>query len=695
LTTLKFLYQDYKPQYYWWEGLEIVRKLLLTGVLVQFKKGSLVQTIMAMVIIVVHLVLLALFKPYKKARDGAIALFVYAMLLAVFFASLLLSVKTALAEGHPLRRGISATAVAIVLIFSVVSVLVAGVVVALDDICAVARYPTLQHKEDSRPVVFEHYSDPARFHLFLSHVWSTGQDQVLSIKKELLLIVPSLQIWLDVENLTNVDDLESCITNIDTTLMFLSAGYFKSWNCLRETRCAIAQTVPALRVGEAKSELTRQGEALRRHRSSLGIPLGGSSIILVRETDEQYHGGLSKTELLERCPEQIGCKDHVFIFDADCQGCCDCPINIKLALQAHSDGPGGMIDWLRYQDFKIISLKQIVQQMLLVMQPGGGALELSIPGELSGTSWEMPRCPRTRVLVHRGCHLSDELPDLLQQIVPGMAVALLDDGGADEVPQFLADAAAQAGRRVEVATHLLVVVHDKCFDNARVVTSLQFALTNKIAVALLHEADAEYGGCPFGSIVEQCPLGLRQISGFSGMKLFGPIAVQWSRGPHQSASIRLLAKSLGAVPAQQQRGIIARCRLSARSQQLPAGWEGRSGGTSGIELNCLASDEAIELNADPADPHVEEMPPPEDAPPPVSCAPLKKFQAPFTVLGQKGREFLGVRAVAWRSDERGHVPTTECDTISENPRRALNGVTENPMAKTQGRGPALSVVAHV
>jgi hypothetical protein len=28
---------------------------------------------------------------------------------------------------------------------------------------------------------------------------STGQDQVLSIKKELLLLVPTLKIWLDVE----------------------------------------------------------------------------------------------------------------------------------------------------------------------------------------------------------------------------------------------------------------------------------------------------------------------------------------------------------------------------------------------------------------------------------------------------------------------------------------------------------------
>jgi hypothetical protein len=53
--------------------------------------------------------------------------------------------------------------------------------------------------------------------LLFSHVWSTGQDQVLSIKKELLLIVPTLKIWLDVENLSNIDGLEDDITNSDMT----------------------------------------------------------------------------------------------------------------------------------------------------------------------------------------------------------------------------------------------------------------------------------------------------------------------------------------------------------------------------------------------------------------------------------------------------------------------------------------------
>jgi len=90
-----------------------VRKLLLTGVLVQFHQGSLIQTVTAMVTIVLHLVLLAHFKPYKKARDGAIALFTYAMQLTVFFGALLLTAQTAVEEGHLLRKGISTTTTAL------------------------------------------------------------------------------------------------------------------------------------------------------------------------------------------------------------------------------------------------------------------------------------------------------------------------------------------------------------------------------------------------------------------------------------------------------------------------------------------------------------------------------------------------------------------------------------------------------
>jgi hypothetical protein len=346
------------------------------------------------------------------------------------------------------------------------------------------------------------------------------------------------------------------------------------------------------------------------HRKNLGIPLGASSIILVRETDEQNHGGLPRQQLLDQCPAQIGCGEHVLKPVTDCPKCRECSIDIQQAVTAHANSAGGVIDWIRFNDFKMISLKQIVQQMMVAAQRADGEHRLCIPGELSTTSLEMPTQPQTRVLLHSGCHLSkdmsDELPRLLAELVPSMVVQLMDgDQAGAEVPLLLADAAAQTDERAEVATRLLVVVHDKCFENASVVRSLTFALTNKIPVVLVHEADADFGGCTFGSIINQCQPELKQIAGFDGMKLFGPIAVQWSRGQHQPVSIRLLAMSLGATAAQQQRlchsGIAACCRQMAgafaerhaRSKQIPTELETRSGKDSGIELGTIASDEAV------------------------------------------------------------------------------------------------------
>jgi hypothetical protein len=421
--------------------------------------------------------------------------------------------------------------------------------------------------------VFEHYRDPSRFHLFLSHAWASGQDQVLSIKKELLLIVPTLKIWLDVENLADIAGLEDNITNIDMTRLFMSKGYFKSWNCLREVRHATlvhCSTGPRAIASAAVS-------AIAQHRSDIGIQGGGSSLILVRETSDDLHGGIALAQLLgssdgeEQCPEKIGCgNNHVMKFDPDCAQCLECPINIRAELQAHAGGQGGVIDWIRFKDFKMVSLRQIVQQMLVASQPGGEIPGLCIPGELSTISLAMPKQPPcARVLLLSRCHLSDELPGLLKQAVPEIEIELMgDDAGSDAVPRLLADAAFNTADG-SPAVRLLAVVHDGCFQDDRVVRSLAFALENKVPIALLHEADADNRGCTFGTIIGQCPSELMQIRGHGGAKLFDAIAVQWSRGPHQPVSIRLLAKALGATAAQQHRlcggNIFACCRQVASS----------------------------------------------------------------------------------------------------------------------------------
>ena len=42
-----------------------------------------------------------------------------------------------------------------------------------------------------------------RYHLFLSHIWSTGQDQCAIIKRQLQLLLPGVIVFLDVDDLGN------------------------------------------------------------------------------------------------------------------------------------------------------------------------------------------------------------------------------------------------------------------------------------------------------------------------------------------------------------------------------------------------------------------------------------------------------------------------------------------------------------
>ena len=47
-----------------------------------------------------------------------------------------------------------------------------------------------------------------------------------ALKKELQLLVPSMRVFLDVENLSSISALEDLITRSETVLVFLSTGYF-------------------------------------------------------------------------------------------------------------------------------------------------------------------------------------------------------------------------------------------------------------------------------------------------------------------------------------------------------------------------------------------------------------------------------------------------------------------------------------
>ena len=130
-----------------------------------------------------------------------------------------------------------------------------------------------------------HYTalpDSKRWHIFLSHTWKTGQDQVLNIKQSLQALLPGIKVtlappypllvptfalapapspdpalaayysarptfdhllvrkvWLDVDELDDLAKLEEYVRGSVLVLAFISKGYFLSANCQRELKAAI------------------------------------------------------------------------------------------------------------------------------------------------------------------------------------------------------------------------------------------------------------------------------------------------------------------------------------------------------------------------------------------------------------------------------------------------------------------------
>ena len=107
--------------------------------------------------------------------------------------------------------------------------------------------------------------------------------------------------FLDVDDLEDIGALESYINRSQVILFFLSRGYFRSKNCLREVRAALSQ---------------------------------GKPIILVQEADPDKGGG-SPEVLRAECPGDL----QPAIFDADWP----------------------LVVWMRIDDFQRVSLKMIAE----------------------------------------------------------------------------------------------------------------------------------------------------------------------------------------------------------------------------------------------------------------------------------------------------------------------------------------------
>ena len=294
-----FLHGDYRKMFFFWELAEVSRRLLLVGLFTvgPYLKGSTMQVALATLVSMLYLVVQLVAMPYTCISDNFLAL-VSSLGLALFFITALLFKQATLTEVEEIAIKMSdelkhmhivefPALTAVLFACSLSAVIAIAVIVhaqfleeqmrqRFEERAKLAR--RLRHTASGKEVVAPPIGED-HYHVFLSHVWGTGQDQMRVIRQRLQEMVPGMRAFLDVEDLEDISDLEGYIKRSKCVVVYCSRGYFESKNCMIELRAAVKlgkhiqplMDLEASRGGLTRDEVCNQILAADAHYAKWGF----------------------------------------------------------------------------------------------------------------------------------------------------------------------------------------------------------------------------------------------------------------------------------------------------------------------------------------------------------------------------------------------------------------------------------------
>ena len=173
-----FLHREYDKTWYWWEAVELARKLVLTGfVLLIPEERAFVRLVVATLICSCYAVALAVVRPYKRVEDNVLAVATSLVLLLLFlgtnWSTIFLGIKersggvddaNAVLGFRSLNGVVNSM---IVLIAVVLAFFLVGAIVAAR---RVAKIPKIRLVSTKQPPELNIVLG-LTWHLFNSHIW--------------------------------------------------------------------------------------------------------------------------------------------------------------------------------------------------------------------------------------------------------------------------------------------------------------------------------------------------------------------------------------------------------------------------------------------------------------------------------------------------------------------------------------------
>jgi len=335
------------------------------------------------------------------------------------------------------------------------------------------------------------------FHLFLSHVWSSGQDQASAIKRKMQLLVPSVRVFLDVDDLDDISNLEEHIKESQCCLIFLSRGYFSSANCMREVAASVAV----------------------EHQRHAAKPL-----VLVHEADP-LHGGTPLSVLHDECPDSV--RKEIF--------------------EARS-----VTTWHRLAAFQLVVFQRITAGMLHAspsfkhtQEPPLLVVANQLDQQVLGLREEMHLYVSPSNA--GAAELLTEVQTRYKRVSDKLVVVADISSRGTQAGRWSLPILPSASNLVPLTPKrqsMLIYLCKQTFEGEagrKLASEVRMAMGNGWRIILVHERDDARDGTPFEHFFKTTPNDL--ILGGLYKKLAVPLEVD----PFRAVSIALVAKALGAV----------------------------------------------------------------------------------------------------------------------------------------------------
>eukprot|EP00592_Proboscia_alata_P014816 CAMPEP_0194398342 /NCGR_PEP_ID=MMETSP0174-20130528/126050_1 /TAXON_ID=216777 /ORGANISM="Proboscia alata, Strain PI-D3" /LENGTH=457 /DNA_ID=CAMNT_0039194625 /DNA_START=1434 /DNA_END=2803 /DNA_ORIENTATION=+ len=243
-----FLWKDYDNSMYYWDIVDLYRKLFLTCfvIFIDTEEGS--TKIFRLMIGKVNVKYGVLTPPTFENLIGAIVSFTYLAIVAVndpyersddyFLAcgsNLLLSISFVLGlmthicnnggndtcnDGGCICQSMILSSLnheksSFYFVMMNLSVLVIFFIIIAVRVRATIKAPTIKLvRSGTKPNL--QMEKGCEYHAFISHVWATGQNQTHTLVRQIQRLLPSMNIWLDVDSMETVGDLEDSVTKSST-----------------------------------------------------------------------------------------------------------------------------------------------------------------------------------------------------------------------------------------------------------------------------------------------------------------------------------------------------------------------------------------------------------------------------------------------------------------------------------------------